>query len=406
MEDRPELLPALQTRIERELGGACHCFASIESALPFLSANREGVAAAIVNQRLTHGSYSPFAGLPTVIVSDGLPVEGNLLLKAENVLDYVMDYSPHNHAHVLGLLKRAQFQTQVKILVVDNEPTIRNLFCNLLKKQGFHMLQAKNGKEALELMEENPEVRLVLTDMEMPLMGGAWLIAALRSKFSKQELPIIGLADEREEGTALQFLRIGANDVISKPPRFLHEVQVRVMQNLALAEAFQEIADMGRRDFLTGLYNRRHFFETGEKIFAQLRRGRLKVAVAMLDIDNFKRVNDTWGHGAGDVAISEVARILKANLRDTDVLARFGGEEYCVLLAGLETERDAVMVMKRIVQKISQAPLQFEKVEFQVTVSCGVCLAPKDTLEGMIQESDRQLYQAKADGKNRVVAEQ
>jgi len=358
----------------------------------------------IINQRLLGPGGHAFGTLPVIVVSDGLPVEASLMLRAENVLDYVMDYATHNHGQIVSLLRRVQFQGIMKILVVDSESTIRNLFCNLLKKHGFHVLQAKNGREALEMLEENTEIRLVLTDMDMPFINGAALINAIRAKYSKQQLPIIGLADDHIDGVAVQFLRLGANDVISMPPKSLFELQVRVMQNIELAEAFHEILELSRKDFLTGLFNRRYFYETASTIFAQMRRGRIKVAVAMVDIDNFKKVNDTYGHGAGDNAIIDTARMLKANLRDTDVLARFGGEEFCILLAGLESAADAVLVMERLVKKISENQLSHEEHEFKITVSCGVCLQPMEQLEAMIQESDRLLYVAKTTGKNRVVS--
>jgi len=404
VEDHPTRLSPLIRRIEGDLGLDSLIFPSVEEARAYIRQAGKDVDAAIINQRLV-GNTSPFGALPVIMVSDGLPVEAGMLLRAEHVLDYVLDYSPHNHGHIVGLLRRAQFHGQVKVLVVDQESTIRSLFSNLLKKHGFHVLQAKTGKEAVQALAEHSEIRLVLMDMDLSGMTAQNLIHTIREKHSKQALPIIGLADEHDETAAVRFLRIGANDVITMPPRSLFEVQVRVMQNLALAEAFQEILELSRKDFLTGLFNRRHFFETAEKIHAQMRRGRINVAIAMIDIDNFKRVNDTLGHGAGDIAIVEVARILKCNLRDTDVVARFGGEEFCVLLAGLETPRDSVLVMSRIIQKIDLNIMRYEDSDFNITVSCGVCLKPMDKLEQMIQESDRLLYNAKSSGKNKVISD-
>ena len=404
IDDKPERLKPLVVRIVTALGHDCCIYPSISQGRVFLETPESDVVAVILNQRLSISGPSPFGPLPVIVVSDGLTVEAGQLLRAENVLDYVMDYSAHNHVHIIGLLRRAQFQGQVKVLVVDAESTVRNLFANLLKKHGFHVLQARHGKEALALLEEHTEVRLILTDLDMPVMSGAALIQAVRARFSKQELPIIGLADEHQDGVAVQFLRLGANDVISMPPRSLFEVQVRVMQNLTLAEAFQEILELSRKDFLTGLFNRRHFYETAEKLFAQMRRGRIKVAVAMLDIDNFKKVNDTYGHGCGDLAIIETARVLRQNLRDTDVLARFGGEEFCILLAGLDPDSEGMMVMERLIEKVAQNVIEYEGYQIQITVSCGLCIEPLQGLEPMIQMSDKLLYLAKMTGKNKVVA--
>ena len=405
IEDRVARLTPLIRRIETELGHTCSVFQSVADARNFISQPDSEVLGIVINQRLLGPGGHSFGALPIIIVSDGLPVDASLMMRAENVLDYVMDYAPHNHGQIVSLLRRSQFHGIMKILVVDAETTVRNLFANLLKKHGLHVLQARNSREAMECLEGNPEIRLVLTDMEIPGMQSGALIHAIRERYSKQQLPIIGLADEHVDGVAVQFLRLGANDVISMPPRTLFEVQVRVMQNLALTEAFQEIVELSRKDFLTGLYNRRYFYETAETVFAQMRRGRIKVAVAMVDIDNFKKVNDSLGHAAGDLAIIETARLLKVNLRDTDVLARFGGEEFCILLAGLESSADAVLVTERLVNKVAANRLVFEEHEFKITISCGVCLQSKEKLEAMIQESDRLLYVAKSLGKNRVVAD-
>jgi diguanylate cyclase (GGDEF)-like protein len=403
VEDRTARLSSLIQRIESILGHDCHVFSSISAAQAFLVEPGSDVLAGVVSQRLCANVASPLGQLPTIVISDGLPVKANMLIKAENVLDYVMDYGQHNHFQIISLLRRAQFQGKIKILVVDNEQVVRNLFCNVLKKHGFHMLQAKNGIDALNMLAEHSEIRLVLTEMDMPGMSGEALIHAIREKTNKQELPIIGLADGENDQETLQFLRIGANDVITKPPRLLHEVIVRVMQNLAIAESFQEILELSRKDSLTGLFNRRHFYETAEKLFAQVRRGKINVAVAMIDIDNFKKVNDTLGHAAGDIAILDTGRILKGCLRDTDVVARFGGEEYCIMLAGLESTRDACLVMSRMVARVREHRMRFEGVEFSITVSCGVALHPMDSLEEMIKESDRLLLEAKAKGKDCLV---
>ncbi|HSQ42812.1 MAG TPA: diguanylate cyclase [Fibrobacteraceae bacterium] len=405
IEDRPARLAPLIRRIEISLGHDCRVFATVEQAQNFLSTPDSQVVAVIENQKFCQEKFYHFGEIPIIIVSDGLPVESSLLLRAENVLDYIMDYGVHNYGHIISLLRRAQFHSQIRLLVVDNEPSVRNLFCNLLKKHGFQMLQAKNGREALEILAEHPEVRLVLTDMEMPGMDGATLIPIIRERHNKQELPVIGLANPNDDSEAVQFLRLGANDVLTKPPMALHEVLVRVTQNLALAEAFEEIVELGRKDFLTGLFNRRYFYDTAEKIFAQSRRGRINVAVAMMDIDDFKRVNDSYGHGAGDMAIADVARILKGSLRETDVIARFGGEEFCVLFAGLETSRDAISVSERLIAKIASHRMRYDGHEFSVTLSCGVAIRHRDTLESIIQESDRMLYRAKEQGKNRVIAD-
>lgn len=401
-QENPDL-QSLIRHIENQVGQAVLRFSELEGLENYCKESGDEVLAILASLKALPSSGSVLPKIPKVIFTEGHPVEGSNLLRFENVLDFVLNPHPHNHAYVLNLLRRVASQGKVNMLVAHADSFHRTLLRNVLVKQGYVVHLAGNLTQAREMMHSHPSIRLVMCAMDLPGGPAGALILHLRERYSKQDLAIIGLADSHAEGESVRILRMGASDVLGMPPP-LAEIQVRVAQNLALVEAFQEITELSRKDFLTGLNNRRHFHETASKLFAQMKRGKIKLACAMFDIDNFKKVNDSLGHAAGDVAIVECARLLRVNLRETDVIARFGGEEFCVLLAGHEQVDHAVLVMERLVTQIAKQQLVFEGLTFSVTVSCGLTIHPGESLETMVQEADRLLYLAKTTGKNKVVS--
>lgn len=169
-----------------------------------------------------------------------------------------------------------------------------------------------------------------------------------------------------------------------------------------LEEQKIRILEMANKDFLTGLHNRRYLFEYGEKIFQNAKRGNLTLAVVMLDIDFFKKVNDTYGHDAGDFILISLADILKSNFRKADLLTRIGGEEFCLLL-NVKKHDDALLVMEKIRKLIQNQKFIYEQTLIPITISCGITNIMEDTLENMIKKADLMLYEAKGSGRNKVL---
>lgn len=162
-----------------------------------------------------------------------------------------------------------------------------------------------------------------------------------------------------------------------------------------------KLQDQATKDYLTGAFNRRYFFEVGTPIFLKSKRKKAPLAVVMLDIDDFKKVNDTYGHKAGDLGIISVQKILEKNLRKSDLFARFGGEEFCIILEDISLENTEIL-LEKIRKEFETNVLESAGRKFSFTVSFGVSYGLLDTLESMINLADKALYQAKKNGKNRV----
>jgi len=235
-------------------------------------------------------------------------------------------------------------------------------------------------------------------------MEGVELTRRLRALRARDKVAVIGISGNSDPSLIPRFLKNGANDFLRKPFS-REEFFCRVSQNVDQLELIGTLQDLATRDFLTGLPNRRSFLEQSQRQLASAGTG--DVSVAMVDIDHFKHINDSLGHEAGDQAIRAVAGVLQAHTRGHDISARFGGEEFCLLVTGMSSS-ESTRHFEQLREAIAALHLQFAERSLRMTVSIGVCRMPLRAggLHQLITEADRQLYLAKAAGRNRVCSVQ
>ncbi|CAG1023440.1 partial Response regulator PleD, partial [Patescibacteria group bacterium] len=282
----------------------------------------------------------------------------NLLSKG--IVDYVVKESPANVEYIISLIKQLKRNATIKALVVDDSKTARNYITKLLSIYRFVVFEAENGKQGLDIINHHKDIRLIITDFNMPKMDGIEFTQHIRQLYNKKEVAIIGVSSYGNNMLSARFLKIGGSDFINKP--FLEEeFFCRVNQNMELLDHIKDLEYIAVRDYLTGLYNRRHFFNIGEKLFNRSYRSKKDITVALMDIDHFKSVNDNYGHDVGDIVLQKVAEILTENFRAGDLVARLGGEEFCFLLLGVE-QKDVLTIFEKIRLKIAESPiLLFDK---------------------------------------------
>ncbi|EMD1173742.1 diguanylate cyclase [Vibrio harveyi] len=312
---------------------------------------------------------------------------------AKGVLDYILKDSMASVSYLLPLIKRLTNNQQHKCLVVDDSMTVRRHVVQLLEHQYIQTLQAENGQQAIEVIEQNPDITLVLTDHDMPIKDGITMIRELRQKLDKNQLAILGISGSDDHSMTARFLKAGANDFLYKPFN-QEEFFCRVHQILDMKEATTDLFRMANQDSLTGLWNRRFLF--GQTCDSDEQRN-----IAMLDIDFFKKVNDNYGHDGGDAALVMVANILKIYFPD-DVIARFGGEEFCIQAYG--SYDDFVTRLEQMRQRVEKTPIPYQDDQIQVTISVGVSNI-KGNLDQQIKVADDRLYQAKGNGRNQTVSQ-
>lgn len=311
----------------------------------------------------------------------------------------------------------------IRILAVDDEESIRNVLEMVLSGDGHDVTTASSAEEALKHFMKEP-YPLVISDVRMEGMSGLHLLQEIKKSYPDTQVIIITSYASLE--TAVQALRAGAYDFIVKPfedidlisaatSRALDKIRL-IEENKKLVDELRQknvqlersniiLSELSIRDGLTGLFNHRYFHEFLHNECLRCNRHGRVFSVIFLDVDNFKKYNDTHGHPAGDKLLIKLGTIINGRLRKTDILARYGGEEFVIILP--ETFRDgALLVAENIRKAISEHP--FEGRESQplgiVSVSIGVASFPEDEKEAntLLHIADQALYKAKHTGKNRV----
>jgi diguanylate cyclase (GGDEF)-like protein len=338
--------------------------------------------------------------LPTVVVSGVFDEDVRQHILDRPVIDYVLKNAPGAVDYLVWLVQRLDRNREITALVVDDSPSARQNMGGLLAMYGFRVIEAGSGQEGLEAIARESSIRLVIADHQMPEMDGIEFTRRLRADHPRDRMSVIGVSGIGASSPVAQFLKNGANDFLHKPFS-REEFFCRVSQNVDNLDLIGSLQDLATKDFLTGLSNRRHFFERGNQLFDQARSSARKLNVAMLDIDHFKKINDTWGHDAGDAALRAVANAVARFARPQDVVSRFGGEEFCIIAPDLR-DTEAEFFFEGLRARIEALQIEFAGEAIPVTTSVGVCIGRRPSLDQMISEADRVLYLAKAGGRNRV----
>jgi len=300
----------------------------------------------------------------------------------------------------------------MKLLIADDDLTSRVLLESLSRKWGFEPVAVEDGLAAWEELEKEDSPRLLLIDWEMPRLTGLALCQRIRRKVDSNPVYIILLTSRNKTIDIVTGLEMGANDYVTKPFNNV-ELQARVhvgerMLTLQqeLNEAKEKLAFQASHDVLSGLLNRRAVMESLEKEMARADRQQQTLCVAMCDIDFFKKINDGYGHLAGDHVIRELSQRISSILRPYDIAGRYGGEEFLLVFAA--SKEDAFSLLERIRLAIAETAFAYEDDVLDVTISCGLtAFYPPEDKRGaqvLIDCADKALYEAKRSGRNKVVA--
>jgi len=341
-------------------------------------------------------------GLPTVVLTATFDEKRREALLNQGVVDYVVKESRYSYEFTVQLLSRLYTNRYVKILLAEDSLTYRKLLRTQLERYNYQVLEAPDAEQALTVLRSQPDIRILITDYYMPGMDGVELVKVIRRELDKTDLVIIALSSADSGALSAQFIKNGANDFLRKPFNY-EELHCRVMQNLDTIDLLNKVRRTAYEDVLTGMYNRRYLFEEGEQILQRAREAGTPVSLAMLDLDYFKKINDSWGHDGGDEVLRMVAAQLRNHLRRF-LLARIGGEEFCLLLEGLNLQQ-AQQVLERLRARIAAQPVQFGEAQIPVTTSAGVTQYQGGSLSELMSSADRLLYQAKSAGRNRICAD-
>jgi two-component system cell cycle response regulator len=299
-----------------------------------------------------------------------------------------------------------------RVLVIEDSPIDLEKIAETLRRDTDSVVAADTSAKALELgMSEDFE--LIIVSLTLLHEDGLRLCSQLRSHERTRQAPILLIADEGDLSRVAKGLELGANDYLLKPidrNELLARVRTQVRRKRyheKLRHNYEQSLSMALTDSLTGVFNRRYVSAHLPRLMERSWESQKPVAILMFDIDHFKAVNDTYGHGVGDEVLREVASRTNRNLRNFDLVARYGGEEFIVVMP--DTDRDAAYaVAERLRRRVGEETfaVSTDVAEITVTISIGVAVADGvgDTADAILKRADDALYQAKRSGRNRTVA--
>ena len=344
--------------------------------------------------------YVMSKGIPSIVLTGTLDEHIRSEILSKNVIDYVVKHGMECVDHIKKLITRLYRNQNIKALVVDDSKTLRSLYKNLLTNHQYPVFEAENGRAALEMLAEHEDIKLVITDYQMPLMDGFELVTRIRENHGKGDMIVIGVSAQGDGLLSARFLKSGANDFLKKPFE-TEEFYARITQNIEYMEMLAKLKDAAIKDPLTQVYNRRYFFEIGQEMFMESKKNRTDLAVAMIDIDYFKLVNDHYGHDGGDVTLKYLSVLLRGIVGKKHLLARFGGEEFCILSNGLSLQA-AALFCEDIRKRVETSAVTYKGQTIKITISMGIADNRHETLQEMINQADEMLYKAKHGGRNQV----
>lgn len=298
----------------------------------------------------------------------------------------------------------------MEVLIADDNAILRTLLMKALTSWGYEVICAENGDQAWEVLSRPDAPTMAILDWEMPnSLSGPEICRKVRANPREPYTYIILLTGKGSKDETVQGLDAGADDYVVKPFDN-HELKVRLRAGkrivdlqLDLLKAREELRERANKDLLTMLPNRSAIHSTLESELTRCHRDQRTVGVILLDIDHFKKINDTYGHFAGDTVLRETAARLRGNMRPYDHVGRYGGEEFLVVLPNCDLEQ-AAMQAERMRTKLATGPMLVEGMEIPVSASFGVTVSDGSlrSSEIFVRVADQALYKAKAGGRNRV----
>lgn len=353
--------------------------------------------------------------VPIIFITARDTLEGRATGFQLGAIDFIP--KPFNRGGILSAANKILYPPQDKkdftILLADDNPVVLKIVEAALLRQGYRVLTVDDGLKALTMATKNPgKIDMVITDYMMPKMKGDELCRELRQIETLKHVPIIFLSAVPEKEKILSMFRAGAYDYLMKP--FLAEeliARVKVhadmrdvvkqleQQKSMLYAQNKALAEMSIRDSLTKLYNHRYIIERAQQQIDLDKRNNHQTSILMFDLDYFKKVNDQYGHQFGDKVLVEISRATMESLRAIDLIGRYGGEEFLVILPETSLEGGRISA-QRIAEAIDK--IKWEHAGFTVNISGGLATWQGGSAIDLIAKADALLYQAKKNGRNRI----
>jgi diguanylate cyclase (GGDEF)-like protein len=350
-----------------------------------------------------NGEVIPYViehGIPSVVMTGRMDDETHQKIINLPVVDYITKENSQAYHYLLRILHKQQTNHMIGVLVVDDSLTARNHIAQLLERRNFKVFKASDGTKALQILEQNSDIKVILVDQEMPGMNGIELVQKIRKMYSKNKHIIIGLSGANLNFQSARFIKNGADDFLRKPfcPE---EFYCRIMQSIEKIEYIEEIAMAANQDYLTSLQNRRHFLEQAVIRQQQLKNQTTNCVLAILYIDDFKNINQKHGSHIGDKILVTFANLLK-QFFDGKLIARFGGAEFALIVSHEDMQKIEEMLDN--LRKAAEAhSVKDNEQSYNFTISIGSNLLMVDEpIKSILKQADAELHKAVEEGGNRL----
>ncbi|WP_286234102.1 diguanylate cyclase [Thalassotalea sediminis] len=338
-------------------------------------------------------------GIPSVVITGKMDDTTRSTILAQPVIDYIPKENSQAYMYLKRILYWQKANKGTGVLVVDDSRSARNYIVQLLKRRNFTVFVAETGQAALETLKQHSNIKLVITDLEMPVMDGIALTNELRKHYSREKLAIIGISGAKNPMLSARFIKNGADDFLRKP-FCTEEFYCRMMQNIENLHNIEQIQTAANTDYLTGLPNRRAFFSEVKSRLQGFIEADFSYGLAMIDIDYFKQINDRYGHDAGDFILKNLASKMRKKLPEA-LLARIGGEEFAILLSG-ESQTAIYDTLDDFRREVAISTVDFDKQNINFSISLGVVFNCQLPLAEQMTLADKGLYASKENGRNQI----
>lgn len=340
-------------------------------------------------------------GLPSIVLTGSIDDATRESFIHKDIVDYVYKGNMDDINYIFQIINRLSKNRQYKVMVVEDSAPFRNSLKKILTSLQFHVFTAAHGEEAMSYFADNPDIRLVVCDYRMPVKDGLEVLKEIRVAGDKNQIGVLMMTSPSENVNGAIFLKNGANDFIAKP--FVKEELICRVNNLIEAmENINQIADFANKDFLTGVYNRRYFYYDMQEYLSSIEENPAPYAVALIDVDGLKDINDKYGQDGGDKILKHIAKRLIDDTKSNDTVARFGSGEFCVVLKNMPQE-DAVKFLVSLRAGMAANPINIKSEPVKISVSIGVTFGKTDyAVDEILDIADEALHRAKENGRNRV----
>lgn len=344
--------------------------------------------------------------IPAIVFSGYTSEARRATILAGGAAELVYKNSPRSLESLADTVERVHSAKRPNALIVDPVDIGGSTVACALAGGAFNVIHCQNGDEALAILDAaKGAIELLIVRSDLARCDNYALFETLSLRFGEDAVRVIGFTDEAIADEVGRFLGAGGDDFLQLPMSAA-DIEGRLSHTMLIHRQIQSLQRMASRDYLTDMLNRRYFFDRGPKLVEMCLRQSAPVCAALLDIDHFKRLNDTYGHEVGDLVLKAVSRKLLQLVGEKQHLpARIGGEEFALLLTNMDIEQ-AYQFCERIRIDISNTRIVVDDEDLSVTVSMGLAhISGSETFDNYLNAADQYLYLAKHSGRNRVFSD-